>query len=700
MPMPKQTYYGTATTRAGADNDDDERDVRSGGGVWSRGYDHRARAIGVLFVALVAMASTVTWRGGGAAREGIAPVRPVTGSATFTVDVGPCAITSDLRARNYKFFKNGGQVTGARIVRHNFRKPVFFEWKQALEMTEEPNQPEYSKKFTLTTDKVDFEYGFALVNQRGEYIYEIGKKTAPIGSANPFGCVQKYGLYFNRVRTMDANPSSVNFVFGSCNAECKPPPPPPPSPSPSPPPPSPSPPPPPTPPSPPPPPTPPSPPIECGDGAVAQDGKCVWQCSAGFGANENGQCVACDEDCDSCDKGVCTQCKNNKYLHEGACIDACPSGYESGGTHLAIPLGQEMFTEFDVSFDAKKRYTSPIVEGTAPATTPAIYFGHAYGSYATVPADKIFGSNIEEAKYWTEVWMSAESDDICGSDKFSTGSYCTFSRPEGNGRANCCTSWGKEMTFRALVKDSTGKDSVVASGYGTRQGASGSYGWWKNGSKKANVRQVLKNAKKVKWTARITRDGSFYTWVGHNMLESGKPTGPPTYVSLKDASYQNLGAFQGFRVQKGAGWAEGGAIMRKIAAEVQTSREWTTGRVCVANQASTAALGMVGIGAHKGVTSTSARSALGDAHGISQACLDACKSESPDLVAAIEADPMDCDTIRTFPDAHCLFTAPACIREPEDNVELDMVIDQACPRVITEHVVDPDTTEVEINASA
>jgi hypothetical protein len=29
-----------------------------------------------------------------------------------------------------------------------------------------------------------------------------------------------------------------------------------------------------------------------------------------------------------------------------------------------------------------------------------------------------------------------------------------------------------------------------------------------------------------------------------------------------------------------------------------------------------------------------------------------------------------------------------------------MVIDQACPRVITEHVVDPDTTEVEINASA
>jgi hypothetical protein len=582
-------------------------------------------------------------------------------TVTFTVDAG-CP-PEEFRLRKPGFFETS--VVSVRLLT-KCPPQVGGDWT-FKDMSRIPATKQYS---TTATVADECEYGFALVNEDGDEMYDVGGDNVdvPLKGGECITPTPAGGnLYWNRRVSSLNGANSVKWAWGHCQEEC---------------------------------PTPPSPPIECGDGAVAQDGKCVWQCSAGFGANENGQCVACDEDCDSCDKGVCTQCKNNKYLHEGACIDACPSGYESGGTHLAIPLGQEMFTEFDVSFDAKKRYTSPIVEGTAPATTPAIYFGHAYGSTATVKADKIFGSNIEEAKYWTEVWMSAESDDICGSDRFSTGSYCTFSRPEGNGRANCCTSWGKEMTFRALVKDSTGKDSVVASGYGTRQGASGSYGWWKNGSKKANVRQVLKNAKKVKWTARITRDGSFYTWVGHNMLESGKPTGPPTYVSLKDASYQNLGAFQGFRVQKGAGWAEGGAIMRKIAAEVQTSREWTKGRVCVANQASTAALGMVGIGAHKGVTSTSARSALGDAHGISQACLDACKSELPDLVAAIEADPMDCDTIRTFPDAHCLFTAPACIREPEDNVELDMVIDQACPRVITEHVVDPDTTEVEINASA
>ena len=113
-----------------------------------------------------------------------------------------------------------------------------------------------------------------------------------------------------------------------------------------------------------------------------------------------------------------------------------------------------------------------------------------------------------------------------------------------------------------------------------------------------------------------------------------------------------------------------------------------------------AALAAIGVFSKRGVTSTSngvfARSALGNSHGISQACLDACENIMPDLVAAIEADPMDCDTIRATPDAGCLFTAPECAREPEDNVELDMVIDQFCPRAVTDHVVAPNSAARQI----
>jgi hypothetical protein len=511
----------------------------------------------------------------------------------FRVFTGTRCLTPHVLNQHASFFSS--PITAAYIVRHNYRGSNFFDLKTGLRMNRIPVDsvngtcsatgcPSEFGGFELTTNKVNFEWGFVLRNAAGRTLYEIGKgKKTPLRHLECYN-VQMYGRFWNRVLTFEHS-NETHLVFGSCEHECPalmppPPPMPPPAPPPVPPPSPPSPPPmpPPLPPSPP----PPTPPIECSDGALGQDGKCIWQCSPGFGANENNQCVACeDENCDSCENGVCKQCKNDKYLHEGACIDACPSGYESGGTHLSIALGQEMFTEFDVSYDAKKTFTSPILEGTAPATTPAIYFGHAYGSYATVYADKLFGPDIKEVDHWTEVWMSAESDDICGNDKYSRGSYCTFSRPLGNGRANCCTNWGKVMSFRALVKNS-GKDSSVNSGYVTRQGARGYYGYWLNGSKKQNVRTVLKNAKKVKWTTKITRDGSFYTWVGHSMLESGKPTTEPTYKSLRDVKFRRLGAFQGFRVQKGAGWAEGGGIMRKIAAEVQTSNEWSKGRVCVA----------------------------------------------------------------------------------------------------------------------
>ena len=33
-------------------------------------------------------------------------------------------------------------------------------------------------------------------------------------------CVQQYGSYFNRVRTIEPDPNDISYVFGECNAKC------------------------------------------------------------------------------------------------------------------------------------------------------------------------------------------------------------------------------------------------------------------------------------------------------------------------------------------------------------------------------------------------------------------------------------------------------------------------------------------------
>lgn len=223
--MRAPTEYGAVTR----DAVEEERPLI--GGARARVRKSHASAFGALLA--VAGLAGLAMRRGARARAGIAPVYAVEGSSTFTVDVGPCAITSDLRAKNPEFFSSG--VAGVRLARHNLKTDSFFEWEDALVMDEVPNQPAYRRKFSLTTNEVNFEYGFVLVNRRGDYLYEIGEHSSPIVSAWKVGestCVQKYGDYFNRVRTLDANPSEVNFVFGSCESECPPPPPPPPSPPP------------------------------------------------------------------------------------------------------------------------------------------------------------------------------------------------------------------------------------------------------------------------------------------------------------------------------------------------------------------------------------------------------------------------------------------------------------------------------------
>ena len=53
-------------------------------------------------------------------------------------------------------------------------------------------------KFVLTTNQVNFEYGFAIMNAAGKVLYEIGGAESPIWGAM---CkdAQMYGSYWNRV---------------------------------------------------------------------------------------------------------------------------------------------------------------------------------------------------------------------------------------------------------------------------------------------------------------------------------------------------------------------------------------------------------------------------------------------------------------------------------------------------------------------
>ena len=101
----------------------------------------------------------------------------------------------------------------AKIVKHNYGNPDMFSYENAIEMErKEISDGVYG--YQVTTDKVDWEYGYALENKRGEVWYEIGANPAPLYGEN---CTQMYGSFYNRIATMD---SDKQFLFGSCLHDC------------------------------------------------------------------------------------------------------------------------------------------------------------------------------------------------------------------------------------------------------------------------------------------------------------------------------------------------------------------------------------------------------------------------------------------------------------------------------------------------
>ena len=185
----------------------------------------RARAVRCVAVAIGACAATLGALGAIGAR--VARTGADAGERTTYVVRTRC-ISDAVRAKRPEFFADGATITGARLVRHNLREDDFFEWDSGLVM--EPVTYEMTGwewdwedgRYVVETADVNWEWGFALENDRGEHFYEIGKRDSPMFRGDRWcRAVVKYGSFFNRLVTRDAGyGEKIDYVFGSCQRTC------------------------------------------------------------------------------------------------------------------------------------------------------------------------------------------------------------------------------------------------------------------------------------------------------------------------------------------------------------------------------------------------------------------------------------------------------------------------------------------------
>jgi len=122
----------------------------------------------------------------------------------------------ELAQAHASFFLDGDKE--GYLVKHNYGSTDFFSEKNAIRMTRQklPSGNEYG--YVVDTDAANFEYGFALKNTAtGEWLYEIGDLDSPLAKES---CTQKYWPHFNRVRTLEENKESIEYVYGSCDHDC------------------------------------------------------------------------------------------------------------------------------------------------------------------------------------------------------------------------------------------------------------------------------------------------------------------------------------------------------------------------------------------------------------------------------------------------------------------------------------------------
>jgi len=129
--------------------------------------------------------------------------------------------TKEVKDKYSDFWVDGEKE--AWIVRHNYRSNRFFEhnFKQAIKMDRVIlNAATGERGYTVTTSRVNYEFGFALRNKlTGEWITEIG---TPHDQSPLFRdeCTQRFGEHFNRALTRESNTTHVEYVFGTCYHQC------------------------------------------------------------------------------------------------------------------------------------------------------------------------------------------------------------------------------------------------------------------------------------------------------------------------------------------------------------------------------------------------------------------------------------------------------------------------------------------------
>jgi hypothetical protein len=409
--------------------------------------------------------------------------------------------------------------------------------------------------FEVTTRGLNYEFGFVVKSENGKALYEIGGNGAPLFERKCHD-TQQFGAFWNRIVTLERNAKDISYVFGGCAASC------------------------------------PIPEFWCPEGSWYLGGTCSLACPPGYGGSGSTpttrRCTQCPTNCNKCLNGQCTECTNRKFLHNGECLAACPSGFRSGGSKRLVNVQPSDFDEFDTSEDASSRYSQPVFENGYPM----IYFGHGYGVTGTAAAEDVFHPALDDANDWNEAWIGATMDDRCQLDRYSAGRYCTFDRVNGDGAGSCCTAYGKTVYISIVVEDSSSPeaaDLVANAGFRTQVGYRSANGQWMNANSWLGSagspygRYAWRN---VTFTLRVRRTGDTSLWIGHSLKTQGEPTRAADFTGNLPAAFgvegANMGRFKALQVSKTGGWAEGGAVASEISGAVKTERNWFTGRTCVA----------------------------------------------------------------------------------------------------------------------
>jgi len=106
-------------------------------------------------------------------------------------------------------------------VKHNYGSHSFFKKEEALPMTRVG-----LRKWTLTTNEVNYEYGFMLGNENGDLLREIGpwytndRESVLSPSVGMNNCTVTFGQYRNRLVPQENNNGQVKACFASCSEEC------------------------------------------------------------------------------------------------------------------------------------------------------------------------------------------------------------------------------------------------------------------------------------------------------------------------------------------------------------------------------------------------------------------------------------------------------------------------------------------------